>query len=78
MWRPDNWDKIKPHEKYEDLYAQKYNAGVEEGADAMLKALKSDAIHFNAPGDYTRTYEIPKAFKGWVAFIPEEEMTDSV
>lgn len=40
MWRPDNWEKVKPKslDKDED-WRDIFDSGVEAGADAMLKGL---------------------------------------
>ena len=51
MWRNKNWEKTKPKERYscmDSLLANTvnchYDKGVEQGADAILKAIQAELI----------------------------------
>ena len=82
MYRPKNWLKTKRdiiaeaplrakanEENVVDLY--------EAGADAMLEALKEEAVECPAnkePFDFCgMTVHNSKSRRGWLVFIPEEE-----
>lgn len=76
MWRPDNWNKIKPVSTV-DWETGNFQRGVEAGADAMLEALKSIGLRLdsNLVGDYWHTQidDIVGYRKGWLVFIPEDK-----
>ena len=66
MWRPDNWDILKPT-PYEPKDGESawdfYEHGVEAGADAMLEALKGGR----------RARKDPSSLLiGWWVFIEDE------
>lgn len=75
IWRPDNWKN--PIGDFIPNIGKGQQWAFEQGADAMLKALKKDAIHINKPegwkylevsyNDWIHGNKI-----GYIVFIPEE------
>jgi len=83
MWRPDNWKEIidkleqsKLAEPHQEIF-QGYCEGLEDGADAMLKALKDKAEYLHNTGTMPYGYALGKSLKlgekGWLVFIEDEE-----
>lgn len=72
-WRPKDW-KIQrtnpPH--YEDKF--EYMAGYEDGADAMLEALKRGGL-YRKPW-YDEALGVKHNERGWLVFIPDDEDKD--
>ena len=74
MWRPDDWDnawkgaKLDSWQGHRDIY--------EVGADAMLGALKKDALYTYSEERMELTavkiLEATGFKKGWFVFIPDE------
>jgi len=73
-WRPKDWERYRPEllEATEETH-KIYEDGVEAGADAILLALKKQAVYHTPPEtkisfpfDMIRTYR-----KGWVIFIDD-------
>ena len=80
-WRPDDWDKFKPHSSYElgeqthDSVLGKiaFSEGVEAGADAIVRALREEqGVRITKATSMTTTPIFEKA-EGWLVFIPDKE-----
>jgi len=74
-WRPEYWEEIKPSLDSDDPYdefANGYDSGVEDGADAMLEKLKEEG--FFTYGNHTPDIGLDDASdkSGYWCFIPEE------
>lgn len=77
MWRPNDWDKIKPITKVNIRYDDGFGDGVEAGADAMLKALKEGGAFIRgaevASEPSVISINVPNV-RGTVVFILDEEV----
>ena len=74
-WRPDNWEETKPS-KYDgdpyDEFAAGYDAAIEDGADAILRALcvKANYVEWDEMEVITGKSVKTGRVRGWLIFIP--------
>ena len=81
MWRPDNWNKIKPVSTV-DWKTGDFQRGVEAGADAILQALKERPetmfiIGARAGADPSLLKFGIENKRGWLVFVPEDKEASS-
>ena len=63
-WRPDDWVS-----KYTDIFL---NYAFEEGAEAMLEALKAKGYHYSKKNTLMALEGIECDSSCWVVIIPED------
>ena len=91
-WRPDGWDKTVFHLHFATEYKMTgdrkeldaYCRGVEDGADAMLKALRERGVPFIGGGDFIALSDSHLGLRppdpqmlGRLVVIPDDEETCS-
>lgn len=88
MWRPDNWERIKPKKQSKGIVGisePNFDYGVEAGADAMLEALKvkgvqgeihstfwGNSIWWVGLNNVSEFLDGHLKENGWLIFIPDE------